>query len=133
MPRVLVVQPDGWLLEGAAAEWPRPPDPHPEVSLVAWARTGPQAVWSGYASWTDVDSWQARSRSGRLTHRVRYTRWVPARLLRPVPGEAYGAVPRLRLHGPPESWPRPAVGPDGLPWFGEHRVYPPVTASDPPR
>lgn len=127
MPRVLLVQPDSWLLEGAAPEWPRPPDPHPEVSLVAWARTGPQAVWAAYAAWTDVDSWQARSRGGLLTHRVLYTRWVPAGLLRPVKGEVYGVVPRLRLYGPPESWPTPAVGPDGLPWYGEHRVYPAVT------
>lgn len=53
--------------------------------------------------------------------------WLPAELRKPAAGEAYGAVPRLRLHGPAESWPTPAVGPDGRPWFGEHRVYPALT------
>jgi hypothetical protein len=59
VPRVLVMKPESWLLEGAAPEWPRPPDPRPEVSLVAWARVGPTALWMGLTAWTDVDSWMA--------------------------------------------------------------------------
>ena len=68
-----------------------------------------------------------------MSRRVLYTRWVPAARLQPAAGQDYRGLPRLRLHGPQESWPTPAVGPDGLPWFGEHRVYPPMTESDGPQ
>lgn len=125
MPRVSISRPDGWLIEGAPLGWPRPPDPHPEISLVAWGRIGGR--WTaGYLSWTDVDSWIARSRGALLSAKVLYTRWVPAARLRPMPGLDYHGVPRVDLLGPPPGWPAPAVGPDGLPWYGQHRVYPPV-------
>lgn len=123
MPRVLVDPLAGWLLDGRPPQWPRPPDPHPDVSLVAWAWAGAPPAWAAYLSFTDVDSWMARSRGGRLAPRVLYTRWVSAELIRPAAGESYSDVPRLRLHGPPATWPTPAVGPDGRPWYGEHRVY----------
>lgn len=66
-------------------------------------------------SWVDVDSWQARSRGGGLSPRVLYTRWVPAPGVRRAVGVDYAAVRRLRLDGPSEAWPAPAVGPDDLP------------------
>ena len=75
---------------------------------------------------TDVDSWMARSRGGRLVPQVLYTRWVPADRLRPAVGFDYSDVRRLRLAGEPRDWPTPAVGPDGRPWYGLHRPYPPV-------
>ena len=130
MPRVLLTGSGAWLLTGADPAWPRPPDPHPQVSLVAWGRT--LAGWSAYLSWTDVDSWQARSRGGRLARPVLYTRWVPAAGVRRAVAVSYAGVPRLRLDGPPASWPAPPVGPDGRPWYGEHRTYPPLSAPDPP-
>lgn len=73
-----------WLLEGALLEWQRPPDPHPRVFLVPWGRAG--RLWTGYCVWVDVDSWQARSRGGRLAPQVLYTRWVPAQSVRPAVG-----------------------------------------------
>lgn len=125
MPPVLLARPDGWLIEGRPSDWPRPPDPHPSVSLVAWGWTT-RAWTAAYASWTDVDSWAARSRGGRLAPQVLYTRWVPAGRLRPAVGIDYHDVRRLRLNGDPGGWPTPAVGPDGQPWYGVHRIYPPV-------
>lgn len=125
---MLVAGTGSWLVDGAPAGWPRPPDPHPDVSLVAWGRG--RADWFAYLAWTDVDSWQARSRGGRLAPPVLYTRWVPAVGVRRVIGERYDQVPRLRLDGPAETWPTPAVGPDVRPWYGEHRVYPPVVELD---
>jgi hypothetical protein len=67
----------------------------------------------------------ARSRGGRLAPPVLYTRWVPGHRLRRIPDISY-KVPRLQLTGPPQTWPAPAVGPDGRPWYGQHRAYPPV-------
>lgn len=132
MPPVALHGDGAWLLAGAPPDWPRPPDPHPDVSLVAWARTGGTArISAAYTSWTDVDSWMARSRAGRLVPQVLYTRWVPAAALLPVPGHRYDALPRLRLDGQPEEWPAPAVAPDGTPWYGRHRVYPPLTTGPP--
>ena len=125
MPPILLTRPDGWLIAGAPDEWPRPPDPHPTVSLVAWARTT-RSYTAAYVAWLDVDSWMARSRGGHLAAKVLYTRWVPAERLRPAVGIDYSDVRRLRLHGTPDAWPTPAVGPDGEPWYGAHRVYPPV-------
>ena len=116
----------GWLQAGAPAGWPRPPHPRPEVSLVAWGQVRGRWV-AGYVAWTDVDSWMARSRGGGLSARVLYTRWVPTAGLRPVDGQDYTTLPRLRLDGEPAGWPAPAVGPDGLPWYGRHRAYPPPT------
>ena len=125
MPPILLARPEGWLIEGAPADWPRPPDPHPSVFLVAWGRTA-RAYTAGYVTWTDVDSWMARSRGGHLAEKILYTRWVPARRLRPAVGIDYSGVRRLRLAGDPLGWPTPAVGPDGEPWYGIHRTYPPV-------
>lgn len=85
---------------------PRPPDPHPGAS--PWS---PGVEQDG----------TSRSRGGRLAPPVLYTRWVPGQRLRRVPDVSY-AIPRLQLPGPTQSWPAPAVGPDGRPWFGEHRV-----------
>lgn len=49
MPPILLARPDGWLLEDAPSAWPRPPDPHPSVSLLAWGRT--VRAWSaGYVA-----------------------------------------------------------------------------------
>lgn len=129
MPRVLVTGSGAWLLDGADPDWPRPPDPHPEVSLVAWGRH--RTSWFAYLAWVDVDSWQARSRGGRLAPPVLYTRWVPAAGVRRAVGIAYDRVPRLRLDSPAGNWPGPPVGPDGQPWYGEHRRYPPVPELDP--
>lgn len=94
---------------------------------MAWGRA--RRAWRAYLPWTDVDSWQARSRGGQLSAKVLYTRWAPADLVRPAPGQRYDHTPRLRLDGAPASWPTPAVHPDGRPWYGEHRVYPPATES----
>lgn len=63
---------------------------------------------------------------GRLAPQVLYSRWVPAAGLRPAAGCRYDEVPRLRLDGPAEGWPAPAVAPDGSPWYGERRVYEPL-------
>ena len=128
MPPVLIAGRTAWLVEGGLPEWPRPPDPRPEVSLVAWGRT--RAGWFAYLAWTDVDSWQARSRGGRLAPSVLYTRWVPAAGVRRAVGVTYDDVPRLRLDGPADTWPAPPVGPDDRPWYGQHRVYPPLPELD---
>lgn len=129
MPRVLIAGTGRWLLAGADPRWPRPPDPHPEVSLVAWGRH--RTDWYAYLAWTDVDSWQARSRGGHLSPPILYTRWVPAAGVRRTTAVTYAGVPRLRLDSPPEDWPSPPVGPDDRPWYGEHRTYPPILELDP--
>ena len=68
----------------------------------------------------------ARSRGGRLSEKVLYTRWVPAGRLRPAVGVDYADVHRLRLTGAPADWPAPALGPDRPPRYGPPRKYPPV-------
>jgi hypothetical protein len=103
-------------------------EPRPEVSLVAWGKA--RAGWYAYLAWIDVDSWMARSRGGRLSPKVLYTRWVPAVGVRRAVGVDYDGIRRLRLDTPPEEWPAPAVGPDDLPWYGEHRVFPPLLDLD---
>lgn len=80
---------------------------------------------SGAARWGRAP-WVRLMPSQTASQPVLYTRWVPAGRLRPAVGIGYSGVRRLRLEGEPSSWPAPAVGPDGEPWYGIHRVYPPV-------
>jgi hypothetical protein len=83
--------------------------------LAAWGLHS-RAGWFGALAWV-----QGSTRDYAVAHLI--TLWYPGGDLEAVAGEDYGRVPRIRLAGPPETWPVLPSWYDGRPWPVIHSHY----------